>query len=109
MENRYADLNITAVPTSTSHADTLNLMSNDNNHHSSTANSVIQSSTDGQHNNNNNSHMNNNHMNHGIKTENQSPPSNLVVDEQDSARYDMKEKIDEKIEIYVCPLNFSVW
>lgn len=87
MDNRFADLNITAVSTSTANADSLNLMSSDN--HSSTQGNVIQSSSDntGQHNNNNNSHMNNNHVNQGIKTENQSPPSNLVIDEQDSSRY----------------------
>lgn len=87
MDNRFADLNITAVSTSTANADSLNLMSNEN--HSSTPGNVIQSSADntGQHNNNNNSHMNNNHVNQGIKTENQSPPSNLVIDDQDTSRY----------------------
>lgn len=85
MDNRYTDLNITAVPTSTTHPN-LNLIPNEN--HSSTPENVIQSSANntGQHNNNNNSQMNNNHLNHGIKSENQSPPSNLTVDDQDSSR-----------------------
>lgn len=86
-ESRFTDLNITAVSTSTTHTDSLNLMSNDN--HNSIPSGVIQSSTDNgrQHNNNDNNHMNNNHLNDGIKTENHSPPSsNLVVDEQDSSR-----------------------
>ncbi|XP_031622933.1 forkhead box protein L2-like isoform X2 [Contarinia nasturtii] len=86
IDNRYTDLNITAVPTSTTHSDPLNLMPSEN--HSSTTGNVIQNSANNtsQHNNNNNSQMNNNHVNHGIKTENQSPPSNLtVVDEQDSS------------------------
>lgn len=86
-ENRYTDLNITAVSTSTAHVDSLNLMSNEN--HSSAPSNVHQSNADntGQHNNNNNNQMNNNHHSHGIKTENSSPPSsNLVIDEQDSSR-----------------------
>lgn len=85
-ETRFTDLNITAVSTSTNHADSPNLMSNEN--QNSTSSIVIQSGTDnvGQHNNNDNTHMNNNHLNHGIKTENQSPPSNGTVEKQDSSR-----------------------
>lgn len=85
--NRYTDLNITAVSTSTAHVDSLNLMSNEN--HNSAPSNVLQSNADntGQHNNNNSNQMNNNHHSHGIKTENSSPPSsNLVIDEQDSSR-----------------------
>lgn len=88
-ENRYTDLNITAVSTSTAHVDSLNLMSNES-HNSTPTGNVIQSHADNtsQHNNNNNNQMNNNHLSQGIKTENQSPPSsNLTVDEQDSSRY----------------------
>lgn len=91
-ESRFTDLNITTVPTSSSHPDSLNLIhqhqqqTNDN--HNSTNSGVIQSSTDsmGQHNNNDTSHMNNNNLNQGIKTENQSPPNHATSEEQDSSR-----------------------
>ncbi|XP_055295947.1 forkhead box protein fkh-2-like isoform X2 [Sitodiplosis mosellana] len=85
-ENRYTDLNITAVSTSTAHIDSLNLMPTSENHSSTPAHCQSSAENTGQHNNNNNNQMNNNHLSHGIKTENQSPPSsNLTVDEQDSS------------------------
>lgn len=89
-ENRFTDLNITTVPTSTTtHPDSLNLMHHDTTQNTTNAASgVIQSSTDsvGQHNNNDHSQMNNNHLNQGIKSENQSPSNNGATDEQDSSR-----------------------
>lgn len=85
MENRYGDLNITALPASSTHNDNM-INSNEN---ASTTEMTIQSSNSNSahnnHNNNNNSHLNNNHMSNGsIKTENQTSPNNLVIDEQDS-------------------------
>lgn len=98
MENRYADLNITALPVSTTHNDTL--VSNDT--ASTTTSLTIQNgtvSTQTNYANNNNSHTNNNnnshHMNNNhissngtagrIKpTDDQVTPNNLVVDEQNS-------------------------
>lgn len=99
-ESRFTDLNITTVPTSSSHPDSLNLIqqhhqqqqTNDN--HNATNSSVIQSSTDaiGQHNNNDTSHLNNNNLGQGIKTENQSPPNHATSDEHESSRYDKETK-----------------
>lgn len=97
MENRFTDLNITAVSTSTS--DSSNLLSNESNNshshshshshsltiHSTNENNALQHT----HNNNNNSHLNNNNNNHlnngtSIKAEDETSPSNLIIEDQES-------------------------
>lgn len=98
MENRYSDLNITALPVSTTHNDTL--VSNDA--ASTTTSLTIQNGTvstqtnysnSNNHaaNNNNSNHLNNNHISSNgtagrLKaTDDQTTPNNLVIDEQNSS------------------------
>lgn len=94
MENRFSDLNITAVSTSTA-VDSSNLLSNESNHSHNHSHSLTIHSTNENnapqhnHNNNNNSHLhnnNNNHLNNGtsIKAEDESSPSNLIIEDQES-------------------------
>lgn len=92
MENRFTDLNITAVSTSTS--DSSHLLSNENNNsHSHSHPLTIHSTNENNapqhnHNNNNHSHLNNNnnHLNNGtsIKAEDETSSSNLIIEDQES-------------------------
>lgn len=97
MENRFTDLNITAVSTSTS--DSSNLLSNESNNshnHSHNHSLTIHSTNENnapQHNHNNNNHNhlnnnnnNNNHLNNGtsIKAEDETSSSNLIIEDQET-------------------------
>lgn len=95
MESRYADLNITALPVSTTHNESL--VSNDT--ASTTTPLTIQNgnlSAQGNYANNNNTHhLNNNHISSngsggggsvdGIKSEDQASPNNSKIDDKNSS------------------------